>query len=106
MIAGAGATGATGTSGATGSSGATGQQGDRVGLTGSVPFDPTAALGYPVGQMVTSNGSTYIVNTASPTGTQEHHQITLIAGAGATGATGTSGATGSSELQVQQERQG
>ncbi|MFB8734127.1 hypothetical protein ACEQPO_09760 [Bacillus sp. SL00103] len=59
-----------------------------------MPFDPTAAPGYPVGQVVTSNGSTYIVNAASPTGTQEHHQITLMAGAGAAGATGPTGATG------------
>ncbi|MGM0966919.1 MAG: BclA C-terminal domain-containing protein, partial [Bacillota bacterium] len=55
----AGPAGATG-AGATGPTGATG-----VGLTGVVPFDPAAAPGYPAGQVVTSNGSTYIVNTAS-----------------------------------------
>ncbi|MGM0966926.1 MAG: BclA C-terminal domain-containing protein, partial [Bacillota bacterium] len=76
--------------GATGATGATG-----VGLTGIVPFDPGAAPGYPVGQVVTNNGSTYIVNTPSPTGTPgTSPDYTLIAGAGATGATGDTGATG------------
>ncbi|MGM0966928.1 MAG: hypothetical protein ACQEWS_19440, partial [Bacillota bacterium] len=73
----AGVTGAAGV-GATGPTGATG-----VGLTGIVPFDPAAAPGYPVGQVVTNNGSTYIVNTASPTGTPgTSPDYTLIAGAG------------------------
>ncbi|MGM0966927.1 MAG: BclA C-terminal domain-containing protein, partial [Bacillota bacterium] len=68
LLAGAGATGATGatgTSGATGSSGPTGPTGATgAGLTGSEAYDPSVAPGYRVGQVVTSNGSTYIVNTA------------------------------------------
>ncbi|MFB8734642.1 hypothetical protein ACEQPO_14235 [Bacillus sp. SL00103] len=35
------------------------QQGDGC-LTGIVAFDPTSAPGYPVGQVVTLNGSTYL----------------------------------------------
>ncbi|MEW4195056.1 collagen-like protein [Bacillus altitudinis] len=88
-----GATGPTGATGATGPTGATG-----VGLTGIVVFNPVVAPTYPVGQVVTFNGSTYIVNTAPPTGTpgtgQSSIYYTLLAGAGATGATGATGDAG------------
>lgn len=79
--------GRRGPAGAAGATGATG-----VGLTGIVSFDPGAVSGYPVGQVVTNDGSTYIVNTPSPTGTPgTSPDYTLIAGAGATGATGATG---------------
>ncbi|OME66423.1 hypothetical protein BK120_34290, partial [Paenibacillus sp. FSL A5-0031] len=87
-----GATGATGVgvTGATGTTGSTGATG--VGLSGIVVFDPLAAPGYPVGQVVTFNGSTYIVNTSPPTGTPgTSPDYTLIAASGATGATGATG---------------
>ncbi|MFS0785589.1 hypothetical protein ABC345_04285 [Shouchella sp. 1P09AA] len=87
LIAGEGTTGATGPAGATGPTGPTGATG--VGFEGIVPFDAAVAPTYPVGQVVTFNGSTYLVNTAPPTGTPgTSPDYTLIAGAGATGATG------------------
>ncbi|MCY7626554.1 collagen-like repeat preface domain-containing protein, partial [Bacillus safensis] len=63
---GTGPTGVTGDPGLTGATGATG-----VGLTGVVPYDAAAAPGYPLGQVVTYEGGTYLVNTASPTGTPD-----------------------------------
>ncbi|MCY7589362.1 collagen-like repeat preface domain-containing protein, partial [Bacillus safensis] len=84
---GTGPTGVTGDPGPTGATGATG-----VGLTGVVPFDAAAAPGYPVGQVVTYEGETYLVNTASPTGTPDTSpDYTLLAAAGATGVTGATG---------------
>ncbi|WP_458464539.1 collagen-like repeat preface domain-containing protein, partial [Paenibacillus sp.] len=84
LLAGAGPTGATGASGVTGATGA--------GLTGLVPFDPAVAPTYPAGQVVTFNGSTYITNVASPTGTPgTSSDYTLLAGVGATGGTGATG---------------
>ncbi|MGG1590519.1 collagen-like repeat preface domain-containing protein, partial [Bacillus pumilus] len=78
-----------------GPAGATGATG--VGLTGILAFDPAVAPTYPAGQVVTFDGSTYLVNSASPTGTPgTSPDYTLLAAAGeagATGATGT-GATG------------
>ncbi|WP_440109900.1 hypothetical protein [Paenibacillus sp. QZ-Y1] len=103
MLAGAGATGTTGVTGVgvTGSTGATGAPGitgaTGVGLSGVVPFNPAVAPTYPAGQVVTFNGSTYIANVASPTGTPgTSPDYTLLAGAGVTGATGVSvtGSTG------------
>ncbi|MCY7602016.1 collagen-like repeat preface domain-containing protein, partial [Bacillus altitudinis] len=87
---GTGPTGVTGDPGPTGATGATG-----VGLTGVVPFDAAAAPGYPLGQVVTYEGGTYLANTASPTGTPDTSpDYTLLAAAGATGDTGATGATG------------
>ncbi|KMY18947.1 hypothetical protein TW93_18330, partial [Bacillus pumilus] len=58
-------------------------------------FDPAVAPTYPVGQVVTFEGGTYIVNTAPPTGTPgTSPDYTLLAAAGETGATGATGATG------------
>ncbi|WP_282062885.1 hypothetical protein [Bacillus pumilus] len=102
VTAATGPTGATGDPGATGPTGATGLTGATgVGLAGIVVFNPVVAPTYPVGQVVTFNGSTYIVNTAPPTGTpgtgQSSIYYRLLAGAGATGptgATGDAGATG------------
>lgn len=59
----AGANGAAGATGATGVTGGTG-----AGLGGIVAFNPLVAAAYPVNQVVTFNGSTYIVNTAPPSG--------------------------------------
>ncbi|MCR6850438.1 collagen-like repeat preface domain-containing protein [Bacillus sp. IBL03825] len=85
-----GATGLDGTPGPTGPTGATG-----VGLSGVVPFNPADAPGYPAGQVVTIDGSTYIANVPSPDGTPgSSPDYTLIAGAGPTGPTGATGATG------------
>ncbi|KDE26544.1 triple helix repeat-containing collagen, partial [Bacillus safensis FO-36b] len=84
---GTGPTGVTGDPGPTGATGATG-----VGLTGVVPYDAAAAPGYPLGQVVTYEGGTYLVNTASPTGTPDTSpDYTLLAAAGATGVTGATG---------------
>ncbi|WP_437183596.1 beta strand repeat-containing protein [Shouchella xiaoxiensis] len=96
LIAGAGATGATGADGGTGTTGPSGPTGATgIGFEGVVAFDPAVAPTYPVGQVVTFNGSTYLVNTAPPTGTPgTSPDYTLIAGAGATGATGADGGTG------------
>ncbi|QOS79931.1 collagen-like repeat preface domain-containing protein [Paenibacillus sp. JNUCC31] len=70
-----------------GTTGATG-----AGLTGSVPFDQALAPTYPAGQVVTFNGSTYITNVASPTGTPgTSPDYMLLAGAGPTGVTGATG---------------
>ncbi|PZT56284.1 collagen-like repeat preface domain-containing protein, partial [Paenibacillus silvae] len=81
LLAGAGTTGATGATGA--------------GLDGSVTFDPAVAPTYPAGQIVTFDGSTYITNVASPTGTPgTSADYTLLAAAGATGVTGAAGTTG------------
>ncbi|WP_458123114.1 collagen-like repeat preface domain-containing protein [Paenibacillus sp. Z3-2] len=52
---------AGGTTGATGGTGA--------GLTGALAFDPALPPGYPVGQVITYNGSTYITSVAGPIGT-------------------------------------
>ncbi|KYG26931.1 hypothetical protein [Alkalihalobacillus trypoxylicola] len=60
-----------------------------------ITFDPVAAPGYPVGQVVTFEGSTYVVNNAPPTGTPgTSPDYTLLAAAGATGITGPAGVTG------------
>ena len=92
-----GITGATGTAGVTGGTGTTGATGATgVGLSGIVAFDPAVAPTYPAGQVVTFNGSTYITNVASPTGTPgTSPDYTLLASAGGTGATGETGITGS-----------
>ncbi|MFS0854865.1 hypothetical protein AB3M99_00740, partial [Paenibacillus taichungensis] len=95
LLAGVGATGGkgatgVGVTGGTGDTGATGATG--AGLTGVVPFDPAVAPTYPAGQVVTFNGSTYITNVASPTGTPgTSPDYTLLAGEGATGVTGATG---------------
>ncbi len=82
--------GATGPTGPTGPTGATG-----AGLTGAVPFNPANAPGYPVGQVVTFEGSTYLVVSAPPVGIPgSSASYLLLAAAGATGATGATGDTG------------
>jgi hypothetical protein len=84
LIASGGATGPTGVTGATG-----------FGLEGVVPFDPAVAPGYPAGQVVTYEGSLYIADVASPSGTPDTSpDYTLLAAAGVTGATGLTGTTG------------
>ena len=78
---------------AAGEAGATGATG--VGLTGIVAFDPATSPTYPVGQVVIFEGGTYVVNTASPTGTPDTSpDYTLLAAAGDTGSTGATGVTG------------
>ncbi|KYG33032.1 hypothetical protein AZF04_17900 [Alkalihalobacillus trypoxylicola] len=85
LLAGAGATGVTGSAGVTGATGIPGPTGATgVGLEGVVIFDPVAAPSYPVGQVVTFEGSTYVVNSAPPTGTPgTSPDYTLLAAAGA-----------------------
>ncbi|MGG1216671.1 collagen-like protein [Priestia endophytica] len=96
LLAAAGVTGPTGIqgpSGATGVPGPTGATG--VGLDGIVPFDPAAAPSYPAGQLVTYNGSLYIADVATPTGTPDTSpDYTLLAAAGVTGPTGIQGPSG------------
>ncbi|MCY7945502.1 collagen-like protein [Bacillus atrophaeus] len=83
----AGPTGVTGPTGPTGVTGA--------GLQGIVPFDPLAAPGYTAGQTVTFNGSSYVANTSSPSGTPgTSADYTLLAEAGTNGATGSTGPAG------------
>ncbi|KYG26932.1 hypothetical protein [Alkalihalobacillus trypoxylicola] len=99
LLAAAGATGITGPAGVTGATGSTGIPGvtgaTGVGLDGVITFDPVAAPSYPVGQVVTFEGSTYVVNSAPPTGTPgTSPDYTLLAAAGATGITGPAGVTG------------
>ncbi|MED4826687.1 BclA C-terminal domain-containing protein [Bacillus atrophaeus] len=89
----AGAIGPTGTTGATGAAGPTGVTG--AGLQGIVVFNPLVAPTYTVGQVVLYNGSSYVVNTASPAGFPDaSDDYTLLASAGPTGSTGPTGATG------------
>ncbi|MGW8457803.1 BclA C-terminal domain-containing protein [Bacillus atrophaeus] len=94
----AGAIGPTGATGATGPAGPTGVTG--AGLQGIVVFNPLVAPTYTVGQVVLYNGSSYVVNTASPAGFPDASaDYTLLASAGPTGSTGPTGATGAG-LQV------
>ncbi|MGM0748922.1 MAG: BclA C-terminal domain-containing protein [Bacillota bacterium] len=91
----AGAIGPTGATGATGPAGPTGVTG--AGLQGIVVFNPLVAPTYTVGQVVLYNGSSYVVNTASPAGFPDASaDYTLLASAGPTGSTGPTGATGAS----------
>ncbi|PAF40357.1 hypothetical protein CHH69_03410, partial [Terribacillus saccharophilus] len=87
LLAAAGATGIPGPMGPTGATG--------IGLGGILPFDPAAAPAYPFGQVVTYNGSLYISNIASPSGTPgTSADYTLLASAGVTGSTGVTGEPG------------
>ncbi|MED1124070.1 BclA C-terminal domain-containing protein [Bacillus atrophaeus] len=89
----AGAIGPTGATGATGPAGPTGVTG--AGLQGIVVFNPLVAPTYTVGQVVLYNGSSYVVNTASPAGFPDASaDYTLLASAGPTGSTGPTGITG------------
>ncbi|WP_270600699.1 hypothetical protein, partial [Clostridium baratii] len=111
-----GPTGATGAQGLIGPTGATGVQGEvgpqgpqgligptgptGVGLSGIVAFNPEDEAGYRVGQVVTYNGSTYIVNNDSPTGVPgESPDYQLIAAAGLQGPQGLVGPTGATGAQ-------
>ncbi|EKF36908.1 Collagen alpha-4(VI) chain, partial [Bacillus xiamenensis] len=89
----AGPVGQVGPAGPVGPVGPAGPTG--VGLTGIVAFDQAAAPTYPIGQVVTYEGSTYVVNSIPPIGTPDTSlNYTLLAAAGATGVTGDPGATG------------
>ncbi|MGY8612375.1 BclA C-terminal domain-containing protein [Bacillus velezensis] len=98
----AGATGPTGPTGAVGPAGATGPTGaigptgaTGAGLQGIVAFNPLIAPTYTPGQVVFYNGSSYVVNTASPAGIPDTSaDYTLLAAAGSTGPIGPTGATG------------
>ncbi|AMP32102.1 MULTISPECIES: BclA C-terminal domain-containing protein [Bacillus amyloliquefaciens group] len=92
----AGATGQTGPAGATGPTGPTGPTGATgAGLQGIVAFNPLIAPTYTTGQVVLYNGSSYVANVNSPSGTPETSaDYTLLAAAGSTGATGSTGPTG------------
>ncbi|MEM1500580.1 BclA C-terminal domain-containing protein [Bacillus velezensis] len=97
-----GATGPTGPTGAIGPAGATGPTGSigptgatGAGLQGIVAFNPLIAPTYTPGQVVLYNGSSYVVNTASPAGIPDTSaDYTLLAAAGSTGPIGPTGATG------------
>ncbi|MBA5709957.1 collagen-like protein [Bacillus velezensis] len=98
----AGPTGATGPTGAIGPAGAAGPTGPigptgvtGAGLQGIVAFNPLTAPTYTTGQVVLYNGSSYVANVNSPSGTPETSaDYTLLAAAGSTGATGSTGPTG------------
>ncbi|QNV54285.1 hypothetical protein GE573_03293 [Bacillus velezensis] len=88
-----GPTGAIGPTGPTGAIGPTGVTG--AGLQGIVAFNPLIAPTYTPGQVVFYNGSSYVVNTASPAGIPDTSaDYTLLAAAGSTGPIGPTGATG------------
>ncbi|MES5394952.1 collagen-like protein [Bacillus amyloliquefaciens] len=91
-----GPTGAIGPAGATGPTGPTGPTGvTGAGLQGIIAFNPLIAPTYTPGQVVLYNGSSYVVNTASPAGVPDTSaDYTLLAAAGPTGPTGPTGATG------------
>ncbi|CUB30209.1 BclA C-terminal domain-containing protein [Bacillus amyloliquefaciens] len=91
-----GPTGAIGPAGATGPTGPTGPTGvTGAGLQGIVAFNPLIAPTYTPGQVVLYNGSSYVVNTASPAGIPDTSaDYTLLAAAGSTGPIGPTGATG------------
>ncbi|MFE9943199.1 collagen-like protein [Bacillus velezensis] len=91
-----GPTGAVGPAGATGPTGAIGPTGvTGAGLQGIVAFNPLIAPTYTPGQVVLYNGSSYVVNTASPAGIPDTSaDYTLLAAAGSTGPIGPTGATG------------
>lgn len=76
--------------GATGAIGATGDRGPTgVGLLGITIFNPNNSIAYTLGQVVTYEGSTYIVIMSPPQGTPENStDYMLLAAKGATGATG------------------
>ncbi|KZE56484.1 MULTISPECIES: BclA C-terminal domain-containing protein [Bacillus amyloliquefaciens group] len=66
-----------------------------AGLQGIVAFNPLIAPTYTTGQVVLYNGSSYVANVNSPSGTPETSaDYTLLAAAGSTGATGSTGPTG------------
>lgn len=93
----AGPAGAVGPAGPAGPIGPTG-----VGLTGILAFDPAVAPTFPVGQVVTYDGSTYVVNSAPPLGTPDTSaDYTLLAAAGKQ----VQGQQVSQEIQVQLEPQ-
>ncbi|MED4129410.1 hypothetical protein P5F74_14835, partial [Shouchella miscanthi] len=80
-------TGATGSPGPTGFTGATGPTG--AGFEGAEAFNPGNASGYMLGQIVTHDGNTYLVNTNYPTGIPgSSPDYTLLAERGATGVQG------------------
>ena len=91
-----GPTGAIGPAGATGPTGPTGPTGvTGAGLQGIIAFNPLIAPTSTPGQVVLYNGSSYVVNTASPAGVPDTSaDYTLLAAAGPTGPTGPTGATG------------
>ncbi|MEH7737606.1 hypothetical protein V7203_10095, partial [Bacillus pumilus] len=82
---------------ASGETGPTGPTG--IGLSGIEAYDPARASTYSIGQVVTYEGGTYIVDSAPPLGTPDTSpDYTLLAApgvSGSTGATGITGATGS-----------
>ncbi len=91
-----GATGPTGPQGVTGPTGPAGPAG--IGFNGIVVFDPIVAPTYPVGQVVSYDGGTYLVINAPPTGTPDtspdYLAIAEPGGVGPTGAFGPTGAPG------------
>ncbi|KQL55580.1 hypothetical protein AN965_18115, partial [Alkalicoccobacillus plakortidis] len=88
-------TGATGLPGPTGPTGSTG-----VGFEGVEAFNADNTSGYMVGQIVTLDGNTYLVNTNSPTGVPGRSpDYTLLAEKGATGIQGERGETGATGIQ-------
>lgn len=64
-------------------------------LSGAEAYDPAIASTYSVGQVVTYEGGTYIVDSAPPLGTPDTSpDYTLLAAPGATGSTGSTGSAG------------
>jgi len=99
-----GATGMTGVTGPTGGTGSTGPTGGTgatgVGFNGVEPFDFERTPSYESDQVVTFQGSTYLINVDSPTGIPgSSPEYTLLAQRGETGATGVTGVTGAQGIQ-------
>ncbi|HIW32388.1 MAG TPA: S-layer homology domain-containing protein [Candidatus Paenibacillus intestinavium] len=95
----AGAVGSAGPAGAVGPAGPAGAVGPvgpaGAGLTGIIAFNTLDAPSYAVNQVVTYDGSTYVVNSAPPTGTPDTSpNYILLAAAGTPGAQGIQGPQG------------
>ncbi|MEK4436101.1 hypothetical protein [Paenibacillus sp. FSL K6-2862] len=66
-----------------------------LGLPNTEPFNPFNASSYVPGQVVTYEGSSYVVDTADPLGTPgTSPEFTLLVSIGSTGATGVTGESG------------
>ena len=83
------AAGATGPSGAKGPTGATGT------MAGAKSFNPSETATYQAGDLVTYEGSLYLVNTANPEGIPgDSPNYTVLVTSGSTGPTGERGSLG------------
>jgi len=98
-----GANGANGATGATGETGATGSPG--IEITKVIPYDPSNASTYQIGDVISYNGQLYVVTAAPPSGTpgtvgSDYNLVSIAGPQGAIGATGITGATGKPGIEI------